>query len=246
MMTAIRGYAYEENNIVEFPGTQKRKPGGGKPCEVFAVRREEDIRKIQRYFIQHEQYRNYLYVVMGVNLGLRGSDMVKLAWSDVMHRDGTFKTMQECFVKEKKTGKTRYLVLRDDVKQTIRMYLAFTDIKPNFDDPKDPDYYIFKKLKQNPHYDGLPYISRASIGDCFKSAARAVGIPYRVNTHSLRKTFGYRFFKQTKDIVALQKIFNHSSPAITLRYIGILDEDIASDINSMSSVVEFLSDGSDD
>ena len=42
--------------------------------------------------------------------------------------------------------------------------------------------------------------------------------------HSMRKTFGYHYYKQTKDIALLQKIFNHSSPAITLAYIGI-DQD---------------------
>ena len=42
-----------------------------------------------------------------------------------------------------------------------------------------------------------------------------------LGTHSMRKTFGYHYYHQTKDIAFLQKIFNHSSPAITLHYIGI-------------------------
>jgi integrase len=41
-----------------------------------------------------------------------------------------------------------------------------------------------------------------------------------VGTHTLRKTFGYHFYQQTKDVAMLQEIFNHSSPAITLKYIG--------------------------
>lgn len=235
------------NNILAFPGARPAAPRReGRPSEVFALRREEDVRAIQRYFLERGQYRNYLYVVMGLNLGLRGSDMVRLAWSDIMHSDGTFKAREECFVKEQKTGKTRYLVLREDVRRAACEYLEQTGIHPDFGDADNPDHYIFKKLRRNAHYDGRPYISRASMGDCFKEAARAVGIPYRVNTHSLRKTFGYRFFKATGDITALQRIFNHATPAITLRYIGILDEDIARSINSLPSVVEFLSDGQDD
>ena len=43
-------------------------------------------------------------------------------------------------------------------------------------------------------------------------------------THSLRKTFGYHLYKQTKDIALLQKVLNHSSQDVTLRYIGVTQE----------------------
>ncbi|NUK31028.1 tyrosine-type recombinase/integrase [Parageobacillus sp. VR-IP] len=42
-----------------------------------------------------------------------------------------------------------------------------------------------------------------------------------IGTHTLRKTFGYHFYQQTKDVAMLQEIFNHSSPVITLKYIGV-------------------------
>ncbi|GKS12930.1 hypothetical protein YDYSY3_39300 [Paenibacillus chitinolyticus] len=42
-----------------------------------------------------------------------------------------------------------------------------------------------------------------------------------IGTHTLRKTFGYHFYKRYKDVALLQQIFNHSAPSITLRYIGI-------------------------
>ena len=37
----------------------------------------------------------------------------------------------------------------------------------------------------------------------------------------MRKTFGYHFYLQTKDIVLLMRIFNHNDESKTLRYIGI-------------------------
>ena len=40
----------------------------------------------------------------------------------------------------------------------------------------------------------------------------------------MRKTFGYHHYQKFKDIAMLQKIFNHSTPQVTLRYIGI-DQD---------------------
>lgn len=48
----------------------------------------------------------------------------------------------------------------------------------------------------------------------------------------MRKTFGYWYFKQTKDIATLQMILNHSHPEITLRYIGITDEEIENSLNN--------------
>lgn len=235
------------DNVLNFPGKESaedslRRRTQGKPTEVFAIKRKEDIQALQTYFLKKRQYRNFLYVVIGVSTGLRGSDIVKLTWNDIMYDDLTFKPPEKAWVQERKTGKFRYLVFHDDAKDAIRFYMQKTHVKPDFVNPEHPDYYIFKKLRRNACYDDKPYISRASIGDVLKDAAKAIGIPYNVNTHSLRKTFGYRFYKQTGDIAMLQHILNHSSPAITLRYIGILDEDEAAAIKSMDSIIAFMSD----
>ena len=53
------------------------------------------------------------------------------------------------------------------------------------------------------------------------NVCKKVGISYNVGTHTLRKTFGYHHYRKFKDVAILQKIFNHSSPEVTLRYIGI-------------------------
>ena len=44
---------------------------------------------------------------------------------------------------------------------------------------------------------------------------------YNLETHTLRKTLGYQFYTQYEGVVTLQKIFNHSSTAITLKYIRV-------------------------
>ena len=50
----------------------------------------------------------------------------------------------------------------------------------------------------------------------------------------LRKTFGYHFYQEKKDIALLQTIFNHSTPTVTLRYIGINQDMIDSNLKSFS------------
>lgn len=42
-----------------------------------------------------------------------------------------------------------------------------------------------------------------------------------IGTHTLRKTFAYHAYKSGIDITLIQRLLNHSSTSITLRYIGI-------------------------
>lgn len=55
-----------------------------------------------------------------------------------------------------------------------------------------------------------------------------------IGTHTMRKTFGYWHYQQFHDIAILQEIFNHSSPSITLRYIGINQDEIDKSYYSFS------------
>ena len=78
------------------------------------------------------------------------------------------------------------------------------------------DYeYLFK----SPRYPNKP-ITRQQAYNILTAAARAFGID-SIGTHTLRKTFGYHMYQQTHDAVTLKEIFNHSDISVTLRYIGI-------------------------
>jgi len=56
--------------------------------------------------------------------------------------------------------------------------------------------------------------------------AKCVGIKEKIGTHTLRKTFGYHAYNNGYDIAIIQKLFNHSSPSTTLRYIGITQDEM--------------------
>ena len=56
--------------------------------------------------------------------------------------------------------------------------------------------------------------------------ARKAGIQERIGCHTLRKTFGYHYYKMTGDVVSLQRILCHSSRRETLLYIGVVQEEI--------------------
>ncbi|MDI6508921.1 tyrosine-type recombinase/integrase, partial [Bacillus wiedmannii] len=57
------------------------------------------------------------------------------------------------------------------------------------------------------------------------NCADMVGLE-NIGTHSMRKTFGYHYYKKTKDVAYLMTIFNHASQEVTKRYIGITQDEI--------------------
>ncbi|MFC9540778.1 site-specific integrase [Lysinibacillus sp. NPDC056959] len=164
---------------------------------VQPIRDPEYIRVIKKYLIDWN-YRNYMLFVVGINSGLRISDILQLKVSE---------TQRPYFsVVEKKTKKTRRIEMTPQLKRELKQYV----------EGKDEYEYLFKSREgvNKP-------ISRSTAYKILNKAALAVGLDENIGTHTLRKTFGYHFYKQTKDVALLQEILNHSSPKITLRYIGI-------------------------
>ena len=58
-------------------------------------------------------------------------------------------------------------------------------------------------------------------------------LAHKIGTHSLRKTFGYIQHQNGTSIELIQRMLNHSSPEITLAYIGITRDDMDEAILSM-------------
>jgi integrase len=76
-------------------------------------------------------------------------------------------------------------------------------------------------------------LSRFQAYRILSSAGRRVGLD-SIGCHSTRKTFGYHHYKKNKDVALLQKLFNHSSPSITLDYIGITQDIMDKSIEKFS------------
>lgn len=88
---------------------------------------------------------------------------------------------------------------------------------------------MFRSISNNGSNLNEP-LSIKSIDRILKSIAQDLHITAKVSTHTLRKTFGYHQMLMSNNdprkLLLLQKIFNHSSPAQTLDYIGITGEEI--------------------
>lgn len=164
---------------------------------VQPIRDMESIEDMKRVLKMNGQ-RDYMLFLTGINTGLRISDILKLNVVDV--RNKTHIT-----ITEKKTGKKKRLLLNAPFKEELDEYIL----------DKSDEEPLFKSQK------GInqPICAIRAWG-ILKEAGNKCGLT-EVGTHSLRKTFGYHFYQQYKDVALLQDIFNHSSPSVTLRYIGI-------------------------
>ncbi|KYC71650.1 site-specific integrase [Heyndrickxia coagulans] len=163
---------------------------------VQPIRDPDKIEDIKRYF-KEDNIRNYLMFIVGLNTGLRISDILKLTVGDV---NGT-----HIIMREQKTGKQKMIRITSSLRKELKPYI----------EGKPDDEYLFKSRQgvNKP-------IGRSMAYKILQKAAKKFKLR-DIGTHTLRKTFGYHFYKQNKDVAMLQEIFNHSSPDITLRYIGV-------------------------
>ena len=171
----------------------------------------KDLKKIEtiKKLLKQQSLRDYCLFVVGINSGLRISDLLKLLVSDVI--DGN-KLKDRIRLREKKTNKFKDFPLSDNAKSALKEYLKTREYKSN-----EP-LFISRKNKG--------FLLRQQAYRIINNAANEVGIKEKIGTHTLRKTFGYHAYNNGYDITLIQKLFNHSSPSTTLRYIGITQEEI--------------------
>ena len=153
-------------------------------------------------YLKSNNERDYVLFMFGIYTGLRISDILKFRIRDVREKDAVY-------IREKKTGKEKRFPINSELKPIIEEYIA-----------GKRDYeYLFK----SPRYPNKP-ITRQQAYNVLTDAAKVFGLE-AIGTHTLRKTFGYHFYKKTGKIGLLTIWFNHSSEQVTKRYIGIdLDE----------------------
>ena len=162
-----------------------------------------------------EQPRNYLMFILGIHTGLRISDILNLKVSDVRDKE-------RIRLKEKKTGKEKTFPIPEAVKPLIQEYVK----------GKDNEDYLFKSRegKNKP-------ITRFQAYILLNNRGKAVGLS-GIGTHTLRKTFGYHHYKKFKDVALLMNIFNHSSPSVTMKYIGISQDEMDRSMASFSLFID--------
>lgn len=158
--------------------------------------------------------RNLLMLVMGCTTALRISDLLNLVVCQVVNPDGSIaETVLP--VREQKTDKKNNDVpLVDDVRAILYAYLKTL---PSY----KMDDYLFRSRKKNS--DGEYVITKQQAYRIITEAAKEVGLPYHIGTHTMRKTFGtWAYEMHPEEIGVIQHTLNHSTPQQTLVYIDTM------------------------
>ena len=172
------------------------------------IRDRQELQNFSTYYKDEKpNLRNYALVVLGRNTALRISDLLHLRWNDLYDFE------KLCFrdhllIKEQKTGKRNRIAINEKAREAMQMY--FNERNPAEDE------FIFSK-RTNPYKP----LSRSQAYRSIKDDANHTTSEEAVSCHSLRKTFGYFAWQEGVQPALLMDVFNHSSYAITKRYLGI-------------------------
>ena len=143
--------------------------------------------------------RDWLLIKLGVNTALRIEDLVQIKVDENIKRG-------YLYVREMKTGKEQSFEMNDKLSKDVSEYIRRNNLYE--------EEYLFQSTKGK----NKP-ITRQNAYERLQIYANEVGVKYPVSCHSMRKFFARNYYEKTGDILTLQKMLNHGSYIVTLRYI---------------------------
>lgn len=178
--------------------------------EVHAVKNIDTVKLISHLLEKRQSKQMADIWNIGLNLALRISDLLSIKFDDI--NDGRL------LITETKTNK------QASIKLNVKALDLIFKIKHAF-----PHHvYLFQSYRNQQAKNSNPKpISRRAVSKAFAEVGEELGIS--LGTHSMRKTRGYHLYQNTKDLGRVMKMLRHSSEAVTLRYIGITQEDVDRD-----------------
>lgn len=176
--------------------------------EVQPIRHMKTIEKIKKD-LKGNNYRDYLLFLLGINTGMRISDLLSLKIKDVVNQE-------YIIIREKKTRKTR--------KYKLTSYFI-RELQPFLEGKKINDYLFQARYKDTP-------ISRMRAYKIIKKACESHGLR-NIGTHSLRKTFGYHILRKSGRIERVMIGLGHRHEKDSLRYIGTTQDVMDNIIESL-------------
>ena len=172
------------------------------------IRNKHQIRELAAYYLKRGEVRNHVLIVMGVHTALRISDLLRLRWDDVYDFENK-RVRDSISISEKKTKKSKIIALSQHIKAALTVYAHAAR----------PGAFLMENKQTG------KAISRIQAYRLIRDAAEALEFVGRVSCHSLRKTFGYHAWKSGVSPVIIMDIYNHSSLAVTQRYLGVTQDD---------------------
>lgn len=160
-----------------------------------------------------------LLIALGSFWGLRISDLRALKWVDIILKD-------EIVVTEQKTGKKRQISISPQLKRHISD--CFKAINP----PSEASPCFMSQMGT--------VLTIQRINSVLKDIKKKYNLQIgNISSHTMRKTFGRQVVSMAGEnsemaLIKLSEIFGHSSIAITRRYLGLRQTEIAEVYNALS------------
>ena len=184
------------------------KTYGGRKA-TFPLKDKRDMDSIAYYFLRARDKarseakrwqadRNWMMCLLGFNTAFRAEDLLQLRVFDVLQGYVT--------IKENKTGKVQNFRMRKELAEDIGSYIERNNLGV-YD-------YLFCGQKNSEMA-----ITRQQADNVLKKVARDIKLKGRLSMHTMRKTFGYHYYKDDGKLLTLTKMYNHDSPETTLLYI---------------------------
>lgn len=165
--------------------------------KCYQIAREHDKKK------RRDEVCWELILLVGFNTSLRVSDFRRFKVSDLRGKD--YAQMQA-----KKTGKEARILINPQARKEINRLLSGR---------KADEYILQSRVHDQTTHKNKP-ITRQRCYQIIRQIAEEAGIEERIGCHTLRKTFGYHYYKMTGDVVSLQRILGHSFQRDTCVYRG--------------------------
>lgn len=177
---------------------------------VEAVKTKEEIGMVEHLFRKHggELYADLWRI--GVNMALRISDLLAIRYEDIDL--GKEKPVYE--LREGKTGKRRKVLINETAKAIIKRRC---EAHPS-------DVFLFQVHSNRTKSMEPKPVSRFSVAKKFQEVGEIVGV--KLGTHSMRKSRGWAMHNAGVPIEKIAKVLNHSNPAVTMRYLGITEQEV--------------------
>lgn len=163
---------------------------------VAPIKDEETLQKF-RDALRAIDDKYYILFEIGIGTGLQLQDILQFRVKDVRDKDALHAVIGTRQIE-------RIFPLKPELQAVIKDFIAGRD---------DEEYLITGYASTNKP------LSREQAYRIFKQTGSKIGLK-SIGTQTMRKTFAWRYYKETGDIHYIQTLLNHASPNITFRYIG--------------------------
>ena len=163
---------------------------------VSPIKDEETLKRFKEA-LKKEDDKYYILFEIGVGTGMQLQEILKFKNKDIRGKD----EIEAC-------------IGTKNIKRTFQIPAELKEIITNYTEGKDPEAFLIKGHESSP-----AALSREQAYRVFKNVGKELGLN-SIGAQTMRKTFAWRYYKETNDIYYLQSLLNHASPSITYRYIG--------------------------